>query len=541
MSEEESSDSGGGENAQTQTRISSVWHRWYGDPDPPFHRYCDFSLLSENQDEEENREEPRIHYMRGIPRELLRYTPLVIVVSILLVAVGMQNVEYTVGPGSYLPDLALLNTVPLVVIGVVWIVVLVTLLSTADVLPNKHFLQAIAVYGLITLLIGIVFATVLVAVLDVNPSGELADNLSEGGEFDNILYSAGFWLTFLIGGHLVYDMILRTENMFSKLPKKHPPIIELVDEPEGGQPDSSDRSFFEILPPGRVPEEGHPGRSNERDTAENQSRREEVYRNAFLDEFSDSLDNSIDVTKSLPGRSYSIETSHVFGILFVMPFFVAGLTLRDGSVSAATVDTLTKPSEFLISTVPTVLVFVNAVAVFQFFVVIYYFHRLLADHSPNNESASGFTLKYQPRHPDGNAGFRDMGQFAARVNLLLILGGLYLAQRFYVGSLPQLPDSSLGSPEMMAWIFNSIGPFVVYLFAVIVWLYFSFWQLHKTMRRGRERRIKAAVEANGGNLPDGKQDFKNAPLWPLNIRVFFSILVGDLLPLVTLLPLLPGL
>jgi len=493
-------------------RSTDLWYRWYGDRDVPFHRYCDFRPGIGARRSPEDNEGIQISYIRGLPRALLQFTPLVVLTSVVLFVVSTELRSDMIGISDYLPALKLLELLPILVGGVGWVIVLLYLLKAAGIFPDRNFLKAVIVYGLGVVL----FVAAIGAVVKVYGGFGGEDAASSGmdpfGNFSDILRSSGFWLTFLIGGCLTYDMILRVENLFSQLPKKHPAIIEPIDEFEQNESVDGD---------------------GERDL---QKKRIAAYEEAFLEDFSESLDSDINV--SVGGRAYSIRTSYVFALLFTLPFFVNGPVLSAGSFPNGLVKILTSPTLFVIAFVSTVLVFVNVVVFFQFLVLVYYFRRLLVNHSPDNDAASGFWLKYRPRHPDGNAGFRDMGRFATRINGLLILGGFYLAYRFYVGGAYPLPSGSVASPAMVRWLLEMGGPFMAYLIGVIVWIYFSFWRLHKTMRRGRERRIEAEVESHDGELPDGKQDFKSAPLWPVNTPVFLTLFISDLLPLLSLFPVL---
>lgn len=497
------------------TGTSNLWYRWHGEQDVPFHRYCDFWPYPGGAKSMRMSDDVEIRYIYGIPRTLLQYTPVVVLASLLLFIVGAEYQKNWIGVSEYVPELSLIATVPLIVAGLGWLVILLFLLRTADVLPDSNSAKALIVYGLISILI--VTATYTIFTVNFSGAGEKMVSEFPSGEGDagNVIFFSDFWLTFLVGGCLVYDMTLRTENMFSKLPEKHPHIIEPLDD-------------FEI----EISEE-----KSEKKTK--RLRAKKAYETEFLKDLSDSLESDINIKIPWRTEPYTLRTPTIFATLFILPFFFTNPVVFDGSVQDSIVRLSTDPSTFILAVVPTVLVFVNVVAFFQFLVLVQYFRRLLVVHSADNKEGCGFTLRYRPHHPDGHAGFRDFGRFAIRINTLLILGGFYLMSRFYVGSLTLMPDAPLGSPEMLSWIVNAVGPFVPYLLGVIVWLYFSFWQLHKTMRRGRERCIKAAIEENDGVLPDEKQDFKSAPLWPLNINVLFSIIIGDLFPLVSLIPLLP--
>lgn len=493
-----------------QNKLISVWKRWYGPPDQPFHHYCDFFPERPATNDEDTRHDPEIYYVPegGFPRMLLRYTPLVILTSVLLVFISAEYSAVMRGLSNYVTipftDVVGLQSALLLLFGIAWVLMLIVLLDEAEVLPGKESVTAVVTYTLGLVLFGGVAFSIFRAYSALALG---AADPQVTGEFGDVMASMGLWLTLLVGGHLVYDMMLRTENMFSRLADKDPPIIG----PVGADRNNDDYER-------RV------------EAAQN------AYESEFLSEFGDVLDSRL-YSLSLPWQDgeYHVRTANVFGVLFVAPFFVSGYVLIHGSLQAGARVLLTNPADLIIALVPTILIFVNVVVFFQFIVVVTNFHKLLTKHSPDTEEDVEFKLEYQPHHPDGYAGFRDLGRFATRINSLLVLGGLYLVNRFYAAGLLTMPEtSSPFTPEMIRWLFQQIGPMATYLLAVVIWLYLSFWQIHKAMRRGRERSIQTTLENNEGELPD--PSLKNAPVWPLNTGLFLGILIGDLLPLLSVLP-----
>lgn len=110
---------------------------------------------------------------------------------------------------------------------------------------------------------------------------------------------------------------------------------------------------------------------------------------------------------------------------------------------------------------PTFLNVFLVVVFFQFLVLLAYFHRLLTDHSPETANdPTRFSLRYVPAHPDGYAGYRDLGRFATRVNTLLLIAGFYLAFRFHVLGLPALEalGPNPGSGALLNWGLLFGGP-----------------------------------------------------------------------------------
>lgn len=182
-----------------------------------------------------------------------------------------------------------------------------------------------------------------------------------------------------------------------------------------------------------------------------------------------------------------------------------------------------------------VTLFVIAV-LYDVFVLIYYFVELLRRD----------ILTYQPFHPDEHGGFRDLGRFATRVNVILFVAGAYVAYRFYAEGVVQLSggavSSSLGA---VTWALFFVGPVAAYVCLVAFWLYHSFVRLHRTMKEGRQRRIeqlqRKARNENGEQtreFADLERDvppwesLQDAPTWPISRQSLLGIVVVDALPVV---------
>lgn len=486
---------------------TDLWHRWYGPREVPFHRYCDFlpgqgQGIAATTTDDEGRPvetvEPKIHYLDWHPRSILRYTPVAILLSWLALAIAAEYSPGYIGVSAYLGPI---EAPAMSLLVIPWLLVLLWLFNKANILLNREFIEGLLVYlvglGLLAMTVFSV-AYVSAALRAGVPAGDIV------GEVGNVVLGSNLFLMMFIGGHLVYDGMLRTENLFSRLIDKRPRVIVAAG-----------------------------------DTADDRAAVERAY-NGFLGRFENSLKSelSLDFSSTPVGRTVSVRTVHLFAVTFVIPFTLSGLVLNHGSLVAAARLYAANPIEIVTLLVPTVLVLMNVIVFFQFLVLISYFYELLTKHRPDADSDVDFTLEYQPRHPDGYAGFRDMGKFATRVNTLLIVGGLYVVSRVYIGGLPALQQIELETlnAAAMNWGFNFLGPVVAYVLTVIVWIYFSFWQIHKTMRRGRELSIKVVAAENDGELPDDKLDYKQAPVWPINTRLFASLLIGDMLPVFSLLP-----
>lgn len=120
----------------------SLWFRWYGNRTVPFHRYCDFARPSER----DRRVEPAIRYVYGLPRTLLRHTPVVVLVSLLLYVLSAEFTPRVVGVSEHVsvPSAMEAGVVlwALAGLGLLWY-----LLATVDVVPKSNFWHVIAVYG----------------------------------------------------------------------------------------------------------------------------------------------------------------------------------------------------------------------------------------------------------------------------------------------------------------------------------------------------------------------------------------------------------
>jgi hypothetical protein len=193
----------------------------------------------------------------------------------------------------------------------------------------------------------------------------------------------------------------------------------------------------------------------------------------------------------------------------------------------------------------TVLLQIFLVAVlFQFVVLVWQFSKLL----------SKDYIDYKPFHPDEHGGYRALGRFATRVNLILAVGGGYVAFRFVTGGLTHLEGfGSQSGLWVVTWVISFLGPMVVYAAVVVLWVYFSFWRIHRQMRRGRREKIqklqRQARDGDGDDAPSTDNEMEDleldapvweslqgAPVWPIKRRSLAGIVVLDTVPiLVTLL------
>lgn len=173
-----------------------------------FHRYCavypfvpdDDPVLTADSDTE-----PPVRLVRGIPRWLLRHTPMVILLVTIVFFVGAEVSPSVGGASAFIPALTGRESAVLATVGTVGILSggLLVYIGLIDI---ETLYTGGIVYGLASvLLIGTIVSFTLVALF---PAGELDPN---------IIYTSGYLLTLFFGGLLVYDGILRTEHLLVNL------------------------------------------------------------------------------------------------------------------------------------------------------------------------------------------------------------------------------------------------------------------------------------------------------------------------------------
>ncbi|MFB6095046.1 MAG: hypothetical protein ABEJ71_01165 [Halodesulfurarchaeum sp.] len=291
----------------------------------------------------------------------------------------------------------------------------------------------------------------------------------------NILHISGFFVTLYIGAPLVYDGILRTEQLFNHFADQA--VVDVsdsdVDDPAEGL-----RPLYHDI------------------------------RQVF--------DRSIRGIPVIP----------VMAVLLVLPYMVQWL-LSDGPFN------FNHPITLSIGVIADVIIVALAI---QFIVVVRLLYTILQNDSPSLPD-----IRYRPFHEDEAAGFRDMGRFATRVNMLLILGAVYLAYRLFVqGRLDTLLRGdafSLGSITPF-WFISYLFPVVFYAAVVVVWIYFSFWLIHRTMEQGKKEELREVTDSSRRDASDYAkwQALRNGPVWPINERVLLALLSADLISLLISLP-----
>ncbi len=411
----------------------------------------------------------RFVFVGGLPRQILRHTPLVILLAAIVLFGGAELVDTVNGISALVPQFD----------GGSWLLgvwaaplpFLVYLLYAAGVLggPNRSASELIAVYALPLVLIAGIIAS-LGLVFTAESPAELPSN---------IVYVSGYLLTLLVGGQLFYETVLRTEHLFVNLPDTD--IVRHEDD------------YYRLLS---------------------------------------------EMHESLSTRVLGIPAAHAFGLLFAVQFGVLW-TIASGPQELGFL-----PNVAINTALDTVLV----IATFQFVIIIRYANELLSDNG-----AYDHVLGYEPFHVDARGGYKDLGRFAIRFNLLIGMGALYLVYRLYAsGSRGVPPEGLVGFVDqfdMLIWLINYAGPVLVFAIVLIAWVYLAFWGMHMKMLREKDR-ATAAYQGNpqsdgkaGAGVPneelaDGPawEDIRDAPEWPVNPNRLRGIVTSTFLPLLFPLP-----
>jgi hypothetical protein len=436
-------------------------------------------------------------FISGTPRWVLRHTPLVILTVGLVFAISAEFSPSVQGLSSILSVVSPENTLLAAAAVLPW-PILVWLLATAGILDGRDLSKALVVYGTgLLLVVGTGFSFLLVSLAE-DPSALP----------DNIVYTSGYLLTLFVGGHLLYEGLLKIESLIVNFGK--------------------------------------------RDVVKNRAAYE-----AFVAELNDALHRQFlqdDLATVLPGRlgervrafgarRVDLPTSHVFAALFSLQF-AAVWAIRDGPQNLDFAVTLAGN---------TLLNVVIAAATFQFLVLIRYFNLLLNDDFVS-EAGERVGLRSEPFHFDGRAGFSDLGRFAIRINVILIVGGLYLVYRLYVQggrAVGAAGLTGLGDVELLLWTFSYLVPVLAYALAAGAWLYYSYWAMHAKMERDREHhclRFQGTRKDRDGEVPavgDPMDAFEtgpdwsyimDTPTWPVNNQRLVSMASGTVSPVLLILP-----
>jgi amino acid permease len=113
--------------------------------------------------------------------------------------------------------------------------------------------------------------------------------------------------------------------------------------------------------------------------------------------------------------------------------------------------------------------------------------------------------------------------------------------------------------EVGFWLVNFLGAILLYAAIVIVWFYYTFWEMHKQMVKQKKVKIlryqlefrqsdnegddgdddaQTTVEKPIGELDDKEywQELYDAPVWPINTQKMSAVVTGNLLPIALSLP-----
>ena len=207
----------------------------------------------------------------------------------------------------------------------------------------------------------------------------------------------------------------------------------------------------------------------------------------------------------------------LLAVLFVAQFVGIWL-LTDGPF------VLDTPTTLLVVAAIDVVIVVLAV---QFVLLVRFLSELLSE--------GGITLRYIAGHEDDSGGFRDFGLFATRVNTLLVFAGMYLVYRLHVQGtrdpLSPTTATTVTGLDPFVWAVSYAVPVAVYGVIIAVWLYFSFWQIHRKMVRDKRREIQRERSPGGRSREDIEtlQTYRGAPEWPINDRLLVTVFSIDVI------------
>lgn len=485
-----------------------VWRRWDLDideavtevetlPEKQFFELCPVPFLPGDSLFEDDVDEIDITFAPLPVRMVLRHIPTIVLFATLAVIVEAELRPDVVGLSTVVQGM---HAGPLLFFALVWGGITAVFIKSG-IVPRDTFLKAVIIASLGGVL---ALGTIYEAYYTFSAS------VPDGGS-PHVSYMASTLLVSLVAGMFAYDLLLKGENMFSKL-----------------------------------------GKTNIFD--------EELY-----DEFKTDL--AADLEEGVAGVRYGYIFAGLFLLNFVSIWSVngpVGLGLVSGLLFTLLID------------------FVLLVGVFQFLIGITGLRRIMR----GQFTVDGVTLEptYLPYHPDGHAGFGDIGRCAMQINVIMIIVGVFYVWRAYFAGLrnfPTLEDPAFtpfyadllgitsvvgsGAYEWLIWGANFLLPIVAYLLVVSFWFYYTFWEIHKRMVKGKKDTILARQSDNrdagrvanpvriGETVDDGPradeelpvgeyndrdpwQSLYEAPEWPINTRKLAWIVSGNAFPVLFSIP-----
>ncbi len=467
----------------------------------------------------DDRAEP-VRFVDGPVRLALRHTPTVILLATVVFFVSAEFADGVDGISAFFPLLSTGEWVGIVGAILLYAALLGLVLDVGLFEPRELY-EATVVYGLFGFLsLGTLVSISLVITGTTLVTDPMAFATGEGiGEVpNNIVFTSGYLLLLLVSGLFVYDGLLRTERLFEGLSRAD--VVE-----NGAAYEEDRRRLVRLLTHA-------PFDRNVEGTGSGSAA-------------GGSTDPEGDATTFR--ERVPVRTASLFAVLFLSQYAVVWFVGRGP-----------QNLDYWVTTVGNLtLNFVLVVVAFQFVVLVAWFYRLLnedryaseadatstnAESSTGEESSpphepdrTGVALGYRPFHADGHAGYRDLGKFATRVNLLLIFAGFYLVYRLFVQGARVLPGEMV--PEGFAaftgelvWFASFLAPVFVYGVVACAWIYYSFWQIHLRMLREREWRY--FTRTDGYDADDDWTLRTSAPVWPVNGGVLWTLVSGTFSPVV---------
>ncbi len=430
----------------------------------------------------------RVEFLSGYARHVVRHTPMAVLITTIVLFLSAEFVEGVGGLSAFLPVLSPIEWV-MVATGVVLYAVLLLLILDIGLFDWEEVYKSVIVYGLITFLsIGSLISIYLV--FRHTPIITDPTILVDGGQAiagangipNNIVFVSGYLLLILLGGLFTYDGLLRTEYLIENLDLTH--LVQ-------------NKGAYDYWVTG----------------VRNQ------------------LSHTIGESWNPLHDQIPIRTAHLFSVVFLIQYAVYWSIGRGP-----------QNLDFSLTIVVNLLFnFLLVVVAFQFVLLITALYRLLNEDRDDRPRFGGLSvdgnriLGYLPGHTDGRAGYRDIGKFATRVNLMLILGGFYCVYRlFFQGSrvTPHelVPEGTHVLFGAAIWFQSFLAPVLLYGFVACAWMYYSFWQVHLRMLRERERhylkRTNTLNDLSDWSIREG------APVWPVHNGLLWSLISGTVGPLV---------